>query len=202
MLAHPNTDSHRSGVTHSFSRPYLMKKFLFAALMLGGVLTLAACSNVSVNTYAKNAPKLVPQEFFNGDLRAHGVVKNRSGEVIRYFTATIKAYWNNDVGTLEEKFTFNDGEIQYRTWKLTPDKSNPKQFLATAGDVVGTGKGTFSGNAINLHYVLTVKRDDSSIDLKVDDWMWLIDEDTLLNESTLSKFGFKVGSIQVVIAKD
>lgn len=179
-----------------------MKKILFATIILSGLLTLSACSNTTVNHYRENTPKLVPQEFFNGDLTAHGVVKNRAGEVIRYFNATIKAYWHNGIGTLEEKFVFNDGEIQYRTWQLTLDKNNANQFSGTAGDVVGTGRGSFAGNAINMLYVLDVKRENSTIEVTVDDWMWLVDDRTLLNESTLKKFGFKVGSVQIVIEKN
>ena len=118
----------------------------------------------------------------------------------RYFTATIKAYWKNGIGTLDEKFIFNDGEIQYRTWTLTPNAQS--SFNATAGDVIGTGDGKFSGNAVNLHYVLAVKYNDSTINLGVNDWMWLVDEKTVLNESTLTKFGFKVGSIQLAIVKN
>ena len=124
-----------------------MKKVMLAAFILSGLL-LSACSRTSVSHYREITPKLIPQEFFNGDLTAHGLVKNRSGEVTRYFNATIKAHWNNGIGTLEERFVFSDGEIQYRTWQLTPDNSNPHQFFGTAGDVVGTGKGSFAGNAI------------------------------------------------------
>lgn len=174
-------------------------KLLTAILLTLGV-TLSSCSSTSVNDYSKNKPKFIPQEFFSGNLNAQGVVKNRSGKVTRYFNATIKAYWENGVGTLEEKFIFDDGEIQYRTWKLSPTTQNT--FNATAGDVIGTGEGEFAGNAVNLNYVLAVKYKDSTINLSVDDWMWLIDSNTVLNESTLTKFGFKVGSIQLVIKKD
>lgn len=169
-------------------------------LLLGALLALTGCSNISVNDYANNTPKLNPQEFFVGDLTAKGVVKNRSGKVIRHFTATIKASWQNNIGTLEEKFIFNDGEIQYRTWTLTPTQST--YFNATAGDVIGTGKGKFAGNAINLNYVLSVKYNNSTINVNVDDWMWRVDDKTVLNESTLSKFGFKVGSVQLVIMRN
>jgi len=179
-----------------------MKRITFTSLLFSSALFLSACSNVSVNHYSNNTPKLIPQEFFNGDLTAHGVVKNRSGEVIRFFDASIKAYWKNGIGTLEEKFVFNDGEIQYRTWQLTPDKNNSSQFTGTAGDVVGTSNGAFAGNAINMHYVLKVKRNDSTIDVNVNDWMWLVNEKRLLNESTLTKFGFKVGSVQLMIEKN
>ncbi len=168
--------------------------------LLCAVLMISGCSNITVNDYANNTPVLKPQEFFTGNLTAKGVVKNRSGKVIRHFTATIKASWHNNIGTLDEKFIFNDGEIQYRTWTLTPTQTN--QFNAIAGDVIGIGTGNFAGNAINLHYLLAVQYNNSTINLNVEDWMWRIDDQTVLNESTLFKFGFRVGSIQLVIQKD
>ena len=177
-----------------------MKYFILVYIAFGFLLTLSACSNVSVDDYNKNTPKLRPQEFFNGNLTAKGVVKNRSGNVTRYFNATINAFWKDDIGTLEEKFIFDDGEVQYRTWTLTPGGNN--SFTGTAGDVIGLGNGKFSGNAINLNYVLKVKLKNSTIDLRVDDWMWLVDTRTIINESTLTKFGVKVGSIQLVIVKN
>lgn len=177
-----------------------MKHLSFTALACSILFTFSACASTSVNDYTKNTPKLIPQEFFNGNLSAHGVVKDRSGKVTRYFNATIKAYWENGVGTLDEKFIFDDGEIQYRIWKLSP--TTQTKFKATAGDVIGIGEGDFAGNAINLNYVLAVKYKDSIINLRVDDWMWLVDSNTVLNESTLTKFGFKVGSVQLVIQKN
>lgn len=186
---------------------YIMKLFLkiisAVTAACGALLALTACSSISVNDYSNNTPKLIPEKFFQGNLTAHGVVKNRSGKVIRYFNADIKAHWENNIGTLDEKFTFNDGEIQTRIWKLKPVTSSngTMSYTATAGDVVGTALGTAGGNAFNLSYVLSVKYDGDTIDVSVNDWMWLIDDKTILNESTLTKFGFKVGSIQLTIIK-
>ena len=177
---------------------------LIAAAVTVGLLT-SACSTISVTDYADNLPQFSPEKFFDGPLTAHGIVKNRSGKVIRYFNADISASWKNGVGVLEEKFLFNDGEVQYRTWMLTPAKQDSSdlvsRYTATAGDVIGTGHGQVAGNAFNLHYVLAVKRDSGKINVDVNDWMWLVDENTILNESTLTKFGLKVGSIQVTISK-
>ena len=83
-----------------------MKKtrvFLLAAAL---VLT-SACSSITVDDYADNEPTLVAEEFFDGQLTAHGVVKDRSGKVIRSFNADIKAYWEDGIGTLEEDFVFD-----------------------------------------------------------------------------------------------
>ena len=176
-----------------------MKIIILTAL----IMLLTACASQSISDYRNNTPQLNAEKFFNGKLVAHGVVKNRSGKVIRYFNADIDASWEGGTGILKEKFLFNDGEIQYRTWHLTPESSENgvTRFKAQAEDVVGIGAGYSSGNAINLNYVLAVKYNQSVINLRVDDWMWLTDANTIINESTLSKFGFKVGSVQLTIRK-
>ena len=174
---------------------YTHWKMLFLS---GLILMLSSCSTTSIDEYANNLPTLDPQQFFNGALSAHGVLKDRSGKVTRYFNASIKAYWKNGVGTLEEKFIFDDGEIQYRNWTLTPATIG---YTATAGDVIGKGSARTKGNAMQLNYVLEVNYKGSPVQLQVDDWMWQVDQNTLLNESTLRKWGFKVGSVQLVIVK-
>lgn len=169
-------------------------------LFLSGlILMLSSCSTTEIDDYAGNQPTLAPQTFFNGPLTAHGVLKDRSGKVTRYFNASINAYWKDGVGTLEEKFIFDDGEVQFRNWTLTPTTTG--SYAATAGDVIGTGNAQVKGNAMQLNYVLEINYKGSPLQLKVDDWMWQVDNKTLLNESTLRKWGFKVGSIQLVIVK-
>src|SRR3954471_23404290 len=109
-----------------------MNSLKIITAVLGIAMMLTACSSVSPNDYANNKPAFIPQKFFDGHLTAHGVVKNRSGKVIRYFNAEINASWINDIGTLNEKFTFDDGEIQYRVWTLTPQTSQDKLTTYTA----------------------------------------------------------------------
>jgi hypothetical protein len=170
-------------------------KLLFLS---GFIFMLSSCSATSIDDYAQNSPTLDLHSFFNGSLTAHGVLKDRSGKVSRYFNATINAYWKNGIGTLEERFVFDDGEVQLRTWTLTP---NGDSYSATAGDVIGTGTSQVKGNAMQLNYVLGITYKGSPLQLHVEDWMWQVDNKILLNESTLRKWGFKVGSIQLVIIK-
>lgn len=162
---------------------------------------LSACGSVGVDQYANNQPVFVATEFFNGRLVAHGMLKDFKGQVTRRFVATIDASWNTDgVGTLDEHFTFDDGETQRRVWILTPDGSG--SYIGTAGDVVGPAPLKFSGNSLFLNYVLRIPYGDGTLDLMVDDRMYLIDESTLLNESALRKFGIKVGQLTLVIRKE
>ena len=161
---------------------------------------LAGCAGPGLEDYSDMDPALTPQTFFTGELSARGVVKNRSGKVIRTFDADISASWNDQgVGTLNEEFRFNDGEVQTRVWTLTPNGDG--SLHADAGDVVEPGTMQWQGNAINMNYVLQVAYGDGTIDVNMDDWMYLITPDTLINETTMTKWGFKVGEIVLVINK-
>ena len=162
-------------------------------------MLLSACSELSPQTYSSFEPSLVPEDFFDGELTAHGVVRSRSGEVIRYFNADILASWKDGVGTLDEWFVFDDGEKQQRVWTLQPVGN--KVYRAAAGDVVGEGRLEYAGNSIFLDYVLRIPYGDATIDVSVDDRMYLVQPDVVINESRMSKFGVEVGSILLTIRK-
>ena len=166
---------------------------------LACTLLLAACAGPSPQDYADFKPELVPSAFFLGDLRAYGVIKNRGGKVIRSFSADIDASWADGIGTLDEGFVFNDGTTERRVWTLTPTENGG--YGASANDVIGTGKLEYQGNSMFLDYVLRVPYNDGYIDVSVDDRMYLVAPDLLINESVMRKFGFEVGTILLVIQR-
>lgn len=176
-----------------------MRRITPLLVLVASALALTGCTSTSVEDYRDNQPRLVPEQFFDGRLTAHGVVKNRSGKVIRYFNAEIKAYWEDGIGTLEEDFIFDDGELQRRVWTLTP--AGAGRYKGTAGDVVGSGELTVAGNSMFLDYVLRIPWDDSTLDLRIDDRMYLVNPDILINESKMIKFGLEVGEILLVIER-
>lgn len=170
---------------------------LYVALLCLGMLS--ACSSISVSDYADNKPVMIVPDFFDGDLSAHGIVKDRSGKVIRYFSASINAYWEDGVGTLDEVFTFDDGEEQRRIWKLVKDESG--SYIGSANDVVGTTRLEVAGNSLFLNYVLQVPYGDDTLEINIDDKMYLVSDRVLINESIMTKWGFNVGQVTLVIEK-
>ena len=114
----------------------------------------------------------------------------------------MKGKWNQNEGVLEEYFTFDDGEKSERIWKIKfTDNHN---FTATAGDVVGTAKGSQYGNAMQMVYVLNLevdKKKQTRYKVTLDDWMYLLDDDILLNKSTIKKFGIVFGKLTIFFQK-
>jgi Protein of unknown function (DUF3833) len=169
---------------------------LLVVIIVGALM---ACSSVRVTDYADKTPLFDVEQFFNGDLTAHGVVKDRGGKVIRHFNANIAATWVEGVGTLVEDFVFDDGETQRRIWTLKPDGKG--HYTGTAGDVVGVATLQQAGNSIFLDYDLRLPYRGSEVDVRVDDRMYLVSPDILINESSMSKFGWRVGNLVLVIAR-
>jgi hypothetical protein len=167
--------------------------------VLASATLILGCSSITVQDYAGNSPTLVPEHFFDGSLTAHGILKDRSGKVIRSFSADIKAYWEQGVGTLEEDFLFDDGEQDRRVWTLRP--TGDGSYTGTAGDVVGDGQLTVAGNSMFLDYVLRIPYGDGTLDLHIDDRMYLVSKTVLINESRMTKFGFQVGELLLVIER-
>jgi len=171
-----------------------------AKIVLIFLLACVAGCSVSVSDYSDKKPEFTLEDFFQGQLAAHGIVKNRSGKVIRYFNATIDASWDaQGVGTLDENFVFDDGEKQQRIWKLQPGAA--RQHTGTAGDVIGAANINAAGNAVFLSYVLRIPYNEDTLDITVDDRMYRVSDDIVLNESKLLKFGIEVGSIVLVIRR-
>ena len=173
------------------------ERLLVAGLMIS--LALVGCGTASIDDYARRTPTFAPEEFFNGTLTAHGVVKDFSGTAVRHFQADITGCWRDGVGTLDEDFTFDDGEQQTRIWTLTP--SGDQTFIGTAGDVVGEGLARWEGNAMFLDYTLRIELEDGPIDVRIDDRMYRVSDNVVINESKLRKFGFGVGEILLTLIR-
>jgi hypothetical protein len=162
-------------------------------------LLLAGCAGPDPAKYLQEKPALDLKQYFNGEIKGHGMVQNRSGEVERRFVVTIKASWNGDEGILDEYFDWSDGEKQRRVWKLKA--AGPNRYIGRADDVQGEAIGEIYGNALRWRYTLNVPFRDSTIGLDFDDWMLLIDDRVMLNRAVFSKWGIRMGEVTLSFSK-
>jgi len=163
------------------------------AISLLAVLALAACAGVTPDDYADDEPEFRIEEYFDGKVMAWGMFQSRSGEVQRRFTVEIDGTVEGDQITLDERFVYDDGETDRRVWEI--ERIDDTTYTGQAGDIVGTAEGQRQGNALNWTYTLALDVGDQTWNLKFDDWMILVDEDTLLNTAEVTKFGFRVGTV-------
>lgn len=173
-----------------------IKKLIILSMLS---ISLLSCTSPTVNDYKNTTPELTLESFFNGKLTAYGIVLDRKGKLTRRFSVKLEAEWNDNKGTINEWFTFDDGEKSTRTWQLT--KENTNQYTGTANDVVGVAKGTINGSALYWQYDLLIKVDGTEYQVTLDDWMYLLDKKRLFNKTDIVKFGFKVGEVILFIEK-
>ena len=164
-------------------------------------ILLTGCASMKIEDFNNTKPEFIPQEYFNGKLRAYGIVKDRSGKIIRSFKGEMIGSWDkNGIGTLDEFFVYDDGEEMKRVWTLKP--TGEKKFIATADDIVGESPMIANGNTVMIDYLMRTPYKSSTIDLSVQDWLHLQDDGVIINHSKLKKFGFIVGEIVITIIKD
>lgn len=174
---------------------------IFKLLFINSLLIfLMSCSSNKIENYANNQPKLDIRNYLNGKIKAWGILEDRSGNITRRFEVDMTGTWIKNEGILEEYFVFDDGKKESRTWKIK--FNDEKNFTASAGDVVGIATGKQIGNAMQMNYVLDLKLDNGkNYHVKLDDWMYLIDENTLVNKSTIKKFGITFGKLTIFFKK-
>ncbi|GGU73948.1 lipoprotein [Pseudomonas laurentiana] len=166
---------------------------MWKSCLLACSLLLSSCGNVDVDHYRNETPALDLPRFFSVPVQAWGMFQKRSGEVVKRFHVTIEGRMEGQALILDERFVYSDGTRQQRVWRLTP--SGPGRWRGTAGDVIGEAEGQVAGNALRWRYTLNLEVDGAFYPVQFDDWMYLMDDDTLINRSFMSKFGLELGQV-------
>jgi len=180
----------------------LFKQVAVTVLGLGiSLVGLSGCSvSVEGNDYKAVQPAFDIEQFFDGDVKAWGIVQNRSGEVVQRFVVDIAGKVEDDTLTLDEKFEYGVGEgPTERVWTIVKQSDNT--FVGSATDIEGPAKGTSYGNAFNFHYEMDLPVDDTTYAVTFDDWFWAFDENTMMNRSYIRKFGIVMAEVTIFMQK-
>jgi hypothetical protein len=171
-----------------------------AALMVPfGLASLSGCAGPAVTDYAAERPLLDLRRYFEGEVLAHGLFLDRFGKVKRRFTVTMQCTWRGEEGELDERFTYSDGAQERRIWRLRHLGSG--RYAGRADDVVGEAAGQTAGNSFRWGYTLRLPVDGKTWDVQFDDWMHLVDDRVMLNRAEMSKFGIRLGEVQLVFTR-
>ena len=174
----------------------MLKKFLLAACAVAG---LAGCAGVAPEVYRGQTPTLDLADYFDGPLTAWGYFADRSGQVQKRFKVQMRGEWQGNRGVLTEDFAWSDGTTSRRVWRI--EKHPDGRYSGRADDVKGAATGVAAGNALQWRYTLHLPVDGKVYEVQFDDWMYLMDEEVMLNKSEMRKFGFKLGEIVIAFRK-
>ncbi|MEM7329315.1 MAG: DUF3833 domain-containing protein [Pseudomonadota bacterium] len=171
--------------------------------------TLAVATSAAVATGCVSGPELaafddapralVLEDYFLGETTAYGVFEDRFGKVRRSFKVDITGTLENGVLTLDERFVYDDGERDTRVWNI--EILGDGAYRGTAGDVPGLAEGRVIGNAFNWKYKVDLKVGDSTWNVGFDDWMYLLEDNVLLNRAYVTRFGIRIGEVTIAFQK-
>jgi hypothetical protein len=168
-------------------------------LATGSALALSACAGPQIADYAAETPVLDLRKYFTGTVDAWGIFTDRSGRVVKRFTVVIDCQWQGDEGVLDEAFTYSDGTLQRRVWRL---KALPNgRYEGRADDVVGMATGQTKGNAFQWQYTLALPVDGTVWQVQFDDWMYLMNDRVMLNKAVMSKLGVTLGEVTLSFSR-
>lgn len=178
-----------------------MKNIMLTMCALALTVLLGGCSvSVDGSDYENVAPEFDIKAFFNGDVKAWGIVQDRSGEVVQRFVVDIDGRIESDTLILDESFTYGVGDgVKSRVWRITQTGEN--SFEGEAGDILGTATGTSHGNAFNFHYQMDLPVGDTTYEVTFDDWFWAFDDSTMMNRSYIRKFGLVMAEVTIFMQR-
>lgn len=142
---------------------------------------------------AGGSPRFDLRAHLSGPILCEGVIYGPLGRVSSRFVAEMVGEWDGNRGVLRERFRYDSGRVQNREWRLTV--GNDGVIAAEADDVVGAGVGRAEGAAVQLLYRIKLDPQAGGHVLDVVDWMYLMENGTIMNRSQFRKFGIKVAEL-------
>lgn len=166
---------------------------------IGLVIMLSSCKEKPLDYYKGTAPSANIETYFNGPIKAWGIVQDWRGRVVRRFDINMVGTWSGDIGTLTEHFEYYDGAKQERIWTIK--KLLDGSYEGTAADIIDKAQGESEGMAVRWNYVMDLPVGDKTYRICFDDWMWVMNDGVLINRSYLKKFGITVSELTIFMQK-
>ena len=115
-------------------------KIKYLILIIISVLITSCSSNQAMKPedFKNQKPRLIIEEYLSGNVKAWGILQDRSGKDTRQFKADLVGSFKDNVITLDEDFYWTDGEKQKRTWKIK--KIDDCFYTALARGLLGAAK--------------------------------------------------------------
>lgn len=138
--------------------------------------------------------------YFEGETHATGVFEGRSGILKRRFGVEMVGRPDGNSLVLAEKFLFDDGERQERTWTLT--RGAGQTFTGLCEEFVSPAEGRYEEGRAYLLSSLRLKVGNRLVAMSFDDVFYEAGNGAVLNRSTVSKWGIHLGQVLILFRKN
>jgi hypothetical protein len=167
----------------------LLRPLCFVALF-----TFAGCAApLGPHAFADTRPTFNPVVFWTGHTSSWGVVENRDGAPTEIITTSTDGTPEGDGGLHMVQHVTTNGKASVRDWHIRRVENN--EFEARANDVVGTARGSPSGRTLHWTWTLAAKPGNALYNVRMEQWMYLADNGTLLNRTIVTKLGVRLVEI-------
>jgi len=175
---------------------------MIRSIALAAVLSLllGACASPPPLPQETGPEAFVIQRDLEGSTVARGEFSAING-VRRGFTAYLEGVRSADTFTLTERFEYDDGEKDHKTWVLR--LKGQGEYAGTREDVVGEARGWQDGLAFRLEYDVHLPGDAGEPGMKVRfrDVMVKTGDGLVLNRASVGKWGLRVGTVELAIKR-
>jgi hypothetical protein len=161
-------------------------------------VAVSACASAPVSPSSAGPGAFVIERDLAGSTVARGEFSAITG-LRRTFTAYLDGSLEGETFTLRERFEYDDGEKDQKTWVLT--RTGPGLYDGTREDVVGTARGWQDGNAFRLEYDVRLPNADGTpgLEVRFRDVMVKTADGLVINHANVGKWGFNIGRVELTI---
>jgi len=163
--------------------------------VLAGVAVITGCASQPEFAAAPPSQRLVLEEALIGRTLGEGAFVNTITGGETKFSVVIEGDWDGKVLTLVEVFTYADGSTDRKTWRLT--KTGEGTYQGVREDVVGEAMVRQDGAAVRLDYHVALATGLGAIEVRFRDLLYLNEDGTIANTAVVSKFGLRVGHVNL-----
>ena len=168
---------------------------LVLSLLSGG------CATAPQLPKETGASAFVIERDLEGSRVARGEFSAING-VRRGFIVYLEGVRSAETFTLTERFEYDDGEKDYKTWILT--LKGQGKYAGTREDVVGEAIGWQDGVAFRLEYDVRLPGENDQPGMKVHfrDVMVKTANGLVLNRASVGKWGIRIGKVELAIRRE
>jgi hypothetical protein len=166
-------------------------------ILLSAVSLLIGSELGSAQRDLGGEPLFDPLTFFTGHVRSWGVMEDRSGAPTGWIVTDCQGQPDGANRLhMTQHLTFQAGPAQDRTWTMS--RIDTRHFEATANDMVGSATGDVDGRTFHWRWVLAPAPGERAIAVTMEQWMYRLDDGSVMIRSTVSKLGVILSEVSEV----